>query len=355
MNGLPANVAALRPYESARSLRKGEGWVFLDANESPAALPAAIGELATTPINRYPDPTSDTLREAVAAFYGVSSGQVMMANGSDELIDLVVRSFVRPGRKVAALSPSYGMYRVSAETNGAPLAVAPLAADFAIDQSALDAALAEADVLFLCSPNNPTGAVVERPLIERLVAGFGGLIVVDEAYGEFADAEGVASSIELVAGGADNLLVLRTFSKAFGAAGIRLGYGVAHRAVIEVLLRMKPPYNVNVLTQTVGLALWRQREAMEQSVRRILAERERLMAGCRRLGCEVFASRANFFLLRPPDGVMAKSVYDGLTQRRRLVVRWFGGRPGLENLLRISVGRPEENDLFLTTLAELLP
>jgi histidinol-phosphate aminotransferase len=403
MNPLPVHVASLRPYESARSLWKGDSWIFMDANESPLPLPVALDALP--PLNRYPDPTADALREAVSAFYGLDRRNLIMANGSDELIDLLVRAFVRPGRKVVSLSPSYGMYRVSAETAGAGFVSVPLRADFSVDEDALVAALSDADLLFLCSPNNPTGTVLDgecgaadvpvrqrgapaaggqqQPapgglgLIGRLAGTFSGLICVDEAYGEFADAGRVPSSIELVRRGAENLIVLRTFSKAFAAAGIRLGYGVAGAAVIDVLLRLKPPYNVNRLTQAAGLALWNRRSLMEENVLGLLGERDRLMRQCERLGCVVFPSAANFFLWQPPGGAgggpcgagvpparatgtatppsSAARIYQELLERHRLVVRRFAGRPGLEHLLRTSTGTPEQNDIFLAALSQLLP
>lgn len=350
---LPSHVANLRPYESARSLRKGSRWLFMDANESPVGN--GVAPAALPPLNRYPDPTADALRDAVAAHYGVERQSLMMANGSDEVIDLLVRCFVRPGRRVVTLSPSYGMYRVSAASNGVEVAVAPLGERFALDPAALKSAIEGADLVFLCSPNNPTGTITEQTEIERLLAEFSGVVAVDEAYGEFADAEGVPSSIELVRRGVPNLIVMRTFSKAFAAAGIRLGYAIGQPALIDVLLRMKPPYNVNVLTQAVGLSLWQQRDAMERNVRRILAERHRLATECRRLGCEVYPSKANFFLLKPPAGMAAKQLYDDLIERFSLVVRRFSGRPELDDLLRVTVGLPEHNDFFLSCLRQLLP
>ncbi|MBU4270771.1 MAG: histidinol-phosphate transaminase [Planctomycetes bacterium] len=351
MNPLPPNVASLRPYQSARSLRKGNGWIFMDANESPLEVAAPIAP----PLNRYPDPTADALRDAVAEYYGVRRGNLMMANGSDELIDLLVRCFVRSGRKTAASTPSYGMYRIAADSAGADFVAARLRADFSVDENSLRAVLDNADLLFICSPNNPTGTVVPRELIERLSAAFSGLIVVDEAYGEFADAEGVPSSIELVRRGAENVVVLRTFSKAFAAAGIRLGYCVANERIINILLRMKPPYNVNVLTQAAGLALWRRRDAMERNVRDLIAARKVLAGGCERLGCSVFPGRANFFLLRPPKGISAQTLHESLVENYRIVVRRFPNVPEMEDLLRVSVGTPEHNELFLSSLARLLP
>lgn len=343
----------MQPYQSARSLRKGDGWIFMDANESP--LSSEVDSIAPPPLSRYPDPTSDELRDAVAEYYQLRRENLIMANGSDELIDLLVRCFVRRDRTVAAVTPSYGMYRIAAETNGVDFSTARLRADFSVDEAALRNVLDRADLLFLCTPNNPTGTFIELETIERLAADFPGIVVIDEAYGEFADAAAIPSAIELARCGANNIIVLRTFSKAFAAAGTRLGYGVADHRIIDVLLRMKPPYNVNVLTQTVGMALWRRREQMENNVCRLIEARDRLAEKCRDLGCTTYDSRANFFLLRPPEGISAESVQNYLIEKERIVVRRFSCTPGLENLLRISVGTPEQNKLFIALLSELIP
>jgi len=350
---LPMNVASLQPYASARSIRKGDGWIFMDANESPFANDVAID--AWPLVNRYPDPTADVLRDSIAPYYGVKRDNLLMTNGSDELIDLLVRSFVRPGRTVAGLVPSYGMYRVSAESNGRIFSSVQLKSDFSVDEERLFIALEGADLLFLCSPNNPTASTLDASLLARILGGFAGLVVVDEAYGEFADAAGIPSAIGYVKRGAENLLVMRTFSKAFAGAGIRLGYGVADAAVIEVLLQMKAPYNVNILTQAAGLALWRKRDVMEENVRLLIAERERIAGECRKLGCAVFPSVTNFLLLRLPAVLSAQKMYDDLIEQNRLVVRRFDSIPAWNDMLRISVGSPEQNDLFLTSLSRLLP
>jgi len=352
-NPLPSNVASLRPYASARSIRKGDAWMFLDANESPFADTVQID--AWPSFNRYPDPTADELRDAIAARYGLQRGNLIMGNGSDELIDLLVRSFVRPDRKVAGLSPSYGMYRVAAETNGRVYAAVRLQDDCSVDEDTLFSALEGADLLFLCSPNNPTGTVLPLSFLERVLRRFPGCAVVDEAYGEFADAAGIPSAIEFLKRGARNLIVLRTFSKAFAGAGIRLGYGMADAGVIDVLLRTKAPYNVNALTQAAGLVLWKNREVMENTVRLLIAERERIAEECRRLGCRVFPSAANFLLLQLPETVSARKICDDLLQRDRIVIRRFEAIPAWKNTVRVSVGLPDQNDLFLRSLSRLLP
>lgn len=350
---LSANVAFLRPYESARSIRKGDAWIFLDANESPFTDAVSID--TWPPLNRYPDPTADILRDAIAATYGVERRNILMTNGSDELIDLLVRSFVRPGKTVVGVFPSYGMYRVAAESNGKLFSAVPLRLDFSVDEDALFAALKGADLLFLCSPNNPTGAILPTSLLERIFDEFPGLVAVDEAYGEFADAAGIPTAVELLKRGAGNLIVMRTFSKAFAGAGIRLGYGIADVAVIDVLLRMKAPYNVNVLTQAAGLALWKKRDVMENNVSLLIAERERIAGECRRLGCIVFSSMANFLLLQFPEDVSARRICDDLVESDRLIVRRFDSIPALKNLVRVSIGSPAQNDLFLRSLSRLLP
>ena len=359
MNPLPVHIASLRPYQSARSLYKGDGWIFMDANESPC-LAAAAGTAAERwsaacgetradvpsaakradldsgqysrvagglpPVNRYPDPTADALRQSVSAFYGLGTQNVMMANGSDELIDLAVRCFVRPGRNVAALFPSYGMYRVSAEANGAARGIRTAAARLRPGRGALAAALEGADLLFLCSPNNPTGTVLEPGLVERLAAKFPGLVVVDEAYGEFADAEGVPSAIGLVRRGVENLIVLRTFSKAFQRGGHPPGIcrrlpgrdrRSAPRQAAVQRQRAQPIGRHGPLGPAVNV--------MEANVRTLIAGRTKLMRGCERLGCTVFPSTANFFLFRPPAGVSAQTLHEELIATRRLVLRRFAG------------------------------
>lgn len=349
---LRPNIAALQPYASARSILKGSEWIYLDANEG--AFPADPDLTSLPPLNRYPDPTCDALRDALAGYYGVRRENLFVGNGSDEIIDLCVRAFVRDGRSVAAMRPSYGVYRVSADTNGVPFTPVPLDPDFGVDVEEMLRVAQGSDIVFLCSPNNPTGSVLSKKLITDIVQKFPGVLVVDEAYGEFADAAGVPSAIDLVKDGAPNLLVLRTFSKAFGAAAIRVGYGVASPHIIDVLLRVKPPYNVNALSQAAALSLWNDRPAMQKRVETILLERERLMRGVEKLGCTTFPSSANFFLTRLPGSVSHEQVYKTLRDQDKIVLRTFDGVESLKNVLRISVGTPEKNDLLLSSLSTLL-
>jgi histidinol-phosphate aminotransferase len=341
---IPPHIAALEPYESARALLKGSGWTFLDANES--AFAALSSQISLSALNRYPDPFADRLREAISGHYGLDRDHIIMANGSDELIDLAVRAFVRPGRSVLGADITYGMYRVSAAASGFPYRVLAVNEDHQIDERSLGHAH-DSDVLFLCCPNNPTGTVLESRAIERIVRTFPGLVVIDEAYGEFADAQGIPSSIGLVANGAPNVLVLRTFSKAFGAAGLRLGYGISSVFLIKTLQKIKPPYNVSALSQAIGLELWEKRSRMEENVERLSLEKARLMDACVELGCKVRRSPTNFFLIELASQSQRDRTYEVLRDEYRIVVRKIRG---LANVLRITVGTPKENDYLISSL-----
>ncbi len=347
---LPANVKRLKPYASARSLLKGDEWIFMDANESPSAPPFFRNNCSA--LNRYPDPTADKLRDAIAASYGVGRENIVIGNGSDELIDLSIRSFVRKGRRILSVAPTYGMYRVSAETNGAAYGTVPLGKNGDIKIRSFLRRTKNADLLFLCSPNNPTGTVIGLPAVKRVLDAFPGIVVVDEAYGEFADASNIPSAITLVHEGKKNLIVLRTFSKAFAAAGIRLGYGIAAQEIIETLLKMKSPYNVNSLTQEIGLRLWGDSDRMRCNVRTLVAERERLMRALGKLGCRAYPSVTNFFLIDLPKGNDAEETYMNLRNNNGIVLRLIEWQN--KKMLRITVGTRRENDLLLSALTTLL-
>ena len=345
-------AAATRPYTSARSLLKGEGWVFLDANECPFTCP--LDDLAIAGLNRYPDPTADHLRRNLAGHYLVSSDSVLVTNGSDELIDLCVRTFVRRGRSVLAPAPTYGMYAVAASSNGLAYRSVPLNPQLNLNMGALAREFEGADLLFLCTPNNPTGTTLSCEDVAGITRAFQGVVVVDEAYGEFADEEGIRSAIELVREESRNLIVMRTFSKAFAAAGLRLGYALASPRLISSLVKMKPPYNVSVPAQAIGLKLWRRRQQMVSNVRRLIAERHRVAQRCEELGCRVHSSAANFFLTQLPCGYSARRIYARLRDEFQIVVRHFDGISRLQDMLRISIGTPEENDRLLSALQRLL-
>ena len=334
------NIRSLMPYHSARQdhLRG----ILLDANENAFGSSAAAGDL---PLNRYPDPLQAELRSRLAALNGVRSDDVFVGVGSDEAIDLAVRIFCEPAAdNVVIPQPTYGMYAVAAAIQNVEVRSCPLTADFQIDRNAV-AALADGrtKLIFCCSPNNPTGNLLRREdllaLCDRDV-----VVVVDEAYGEFAGTPSLAAEAAV----RPNLIVLRTLSKAWGLAGIRCGYAVAHPSVIGLFLRVKSPYNVNALTSRVALEALADAGRMHEVVARIREERTWLAAGLASLPCitEVFPSDANFLLVRTTG---ADRLYDHLAANG-IIVRNRTRDLRLEECLRITVGTRPQNELLLATL-----
>jgi len=345
-------IKVLRPYVAARSILKGKGYLYFDANENSVPL---INSKQCRGINRYPDPTADKLRLAISGYYDLKQEQVLIGNGSDELIDLLIKTYVRQGRRVLSFAPTYGMYRARSEANNIGYKSIPLAFGFKPDWGLLKKNAEQGDVLILCNPNNPTGSVIPLNEIKRFAFGFSGLVIVDEAYGEFADAQGFLSGISLVKAQMNNVAVLRTFSKAFGAAGLRLGYVAAPKGVVDSLLKVKYPYNVNSLSQNLGLKLWQRRRHMEQVVKQTLAEKKFLQAGLAKLGCKILPSLANYFLLEPPSNFIARQIYNQLKERNKIVTRIFLDEASLTTMLRITVGSRKENLKLLRAFSGILP
>lgn len=328
-------IRALKPYSTARDeYAGGEISVWLDANESPY----------DNGINRYPDPHQRQLKRQIAAMKGVREEQVFLGNGSDEAIDLAYRIFCTPGRDNAvAISPTYGMYRVAADMNDIELREVPLGRDFSLPVEALlGAADSRTMLLWLCSPNNPTGNVFPAAEIERLLRRFEGMVILDEAYIDFADGEGFLPRL----GEFPNLIVLQTASKAWGMAGLRLGMAFAAEPVAELFSRVKYPYNLNVLTQQTAA---RQLEAgIGSRVELIRRERGRVAEALAAAACieRVYPSQANFLLVRTAD---ADRLYEALI-RAGVIVRNRSRVAGCEGCLRITIGTPEENDRMLNTV-----
>ena len=331
------NIRKLVPYSSARSEFKGKAEIFLDANENPFE----------TGLNRYPDPLQWKLKAAISKLKGVPAEQIFLGNGSDEAIDLVVRIFCEPRQDhILILPPTYGMYQVSADIADVDIRSVSLTPDFQPDVEAiLAAADAHSKILFICSPNNPTGNDVELERIRSLCAQFRGIVVVDEAYIDFSKQ---ASCTSLLAE-FPNLIVMQTFSKAWGMAGIRLGMAFASTEIIQLFNKVKPPYNINQLTQQIALeALETSYDDYKQLLSTLLSERERLVQGLRELPFveKVFPSDANFMLIKmdDPNRTYQYLVEEGIIVRNRNTVHLCAGS------LRITVGRPEENDALLTAL-----
>ncbi len=332
------DIAGLAGYKCARQDR-AEG-VLLNANENAFGSAAWLGAAEEAELNRYPDPRAEKLCEEYARFLGVPAGRVVAGNGSDELLDLATRIFAGYGEFVVDTPPTFAMCRVLAALAGAKAIVARRDKGFEIDFGELEKKSRKAKAVFIASPNNPTGNSCRKDELLEFAANADCAVFVDEAYAEFG-----GQSVAKEAGKMENLVVFRTLSKAWGLAGIRVGFLVGSPDVAETVLKVKPPYNVNAVSQKIALeALKNGRSEMEQMVARIKVERARLKKGLEEAGWIVFPSEANFLLCRPP--VKAEAVCRQLTEKK-VVVRDFSQTPGLENCLRITVGRPEENGLLL--------
>lgn len=333
-NLIRTNLKTLTPYSSARDEFSGTSSVFLDANENPF----------DNGVNRYPDPQQWELKERLSEIKNISAKQMILGNGSDEIIDLLMRAFCQPCEdKVIFCKPSYGMYKVAAQINDLRIAELELDSNFQPDVKAI-LENNGAKLLFLCSPNNPTGNLIDKNVLVRLLTEFKGIIVLDEAYIDFASDASMVKELNSY----PNLVILQTLSKAWGMAGIRLGIGLASIEIIEVLNKIKPPYNVNTLTQGKAIELLSSEETYQEKINILLEERNSIMNELRGLSFvkKVFPSQANFILVRVEN---ANKLYDfliegGIVIRNRTTVAL------LENCLRISIGTPEENQQLLKVL-----
>lgn len=326
--------------------------VNLSANENtwpaPPALNAAVRDaLATVPLNRYPDPLANELRDAIAAWHGVRRENVLVGDGGDELLFLLFLAFGGPGRVLLDCPPSFTVYGLYASMVGTtveqiwrdPETMLP-------DFDAFAQAARHANLAALTSPNNPTGDSVPRDAVERILEACPGLVLMDEAYGEFSEHESALPLLETH----DNLLVLHTLSKAFGMAGVRLGYLLGPADVIDALSAVRQPYSVGVLPQAAALAAIEHRGDALAQVAAIREERARLRAALLDIGLTVWPSDANFLLARVPN---AHEVRAALASDYSILVRDFSQAPGLADCLRITVGTPEEDDAVIAALAAL--
>ena len=329
--------------------------VNLSANENTHPLPAELAEaaraaVAATPLNRYPDPMANALRDALAVRHGTDRAHVIVGNGGDELLFNLPFAFGGPGRALVTCPPDFAEYANFAAMCETPVVTVPRdAEDFSVDADALLAAAADAALVVLTSPNNPTGDLLDPGLVRRLLAETEALVLVDEAYVEFA---GEGKSLAGLVAANPRLIVLRTLSKAFALAGLRVGYLVADPAVVDALGAVRQIYSVDVLAQAVALAFVERRDLIAPVVDDIVSERERLAAGLAGLpGVRTWPSAANFVLARVPN---AHRTWERLRDEHSVLVRDFSATPGLENCLRLTVGTREENDVLLDALATLL-
>ncbi len=330
------NILEMTPYASARSEFMGVAEVFLDANENPF----------DNGLNRYPDPLQKKLKTKIAFEKRVNQEEIFLGNGSDEAIDLLIRIFCEPGKdEIITLPPTYGMYKVSAALSDIKVLTIPLTSDFKIKtKEVLEQVNERSKILFICSPNNPTGNGIPLEQITALLDSFNGILVVDEAYIDFSEQDSCTKLLAKY----PRLVVLQTFSKAWGLAGIRLGMAFAHPAIIQLLNKVKPPYNINQLTQSAALKALEDPNEKEASVQSALQQRAFLEQAFSTLSFikKVYPSDANFLLVQMDE---PRAVYNFLL-KNNIIVRDRSTVTGCTGCLRFTVGTPAENEQLITIL-----
>ena len=336
------NVKKMSSYSSARDDFKKENemkLIYLDANESPF----------DNGINRYPDNKHNELKKVVSGIKNVNVNQVVFGNGTDEILDLIVRVFCNPSEdKIITLPPTYGMYGVIAKTNGVENIEIPLKSDFSIDKNEiLKLSSKKTKILFLCSPNNPTGNSFDTNDLTDLIKFFNGVVVVDEAYIDFSSKQSLISLIE----DNNNLIITQTMSKAYGMAGIRLGMGFSNEKIINYLNKIKPPYNINVLTERKALEELYKIDEIEKNISIVLDQRNLLVFCLEKLDFveKIYKSDANFLLVKVDNADLR---YNQLLENG-IVVRNRSNQPLCQNCLRITIGTKNENTSLIKTLNEL--
>ncbi|MCF8714185.1 histidinol-phosphate transaminase [Joostella atrarenae] len=335
------NVKKLKPYSSARDEFKDfdKEMVFLDANENPF----------NNGVNRYPDPQQRSLKDVLAQQKQIKTSQVLLGNGSDEVLDLIFRAFCEPKKdNIITLPPTYGMYKVLAETNDIENREVLLTEDF---EPNVEAIIKEADsnskLLFICSPNNPTGNIFNIKKVAQLLQNFSGIVVIDEAYIDFSEAPSWVSKLSEY----PNLIITQTLSKAYGMAGIRLGICYASEEIISVINKIKPPYNVNELTQKRALDRVLDVESVKNEINSILSERSVLYKALLEVNFvdNIYPSDSNFVLAKVDNADLR---YQQLLEKG-VVIRNRSSQPLCENTLRFTIGTPSENKQLIEVLKEL--
>lgn len=337
---LRKNIKELVPYSSARDEFKGEASVFLDANEN------SFGSPLNRNYNRYPDPLQWKIKNRLAEIKGVPAKNIFLGNGSDEAIDILLRAFCNPGvDNVITLPPTYGMYEVSANINDVKLRKVPLRPDYQLDMEAIAEAIDEhTKIIFICSPNNPTGNSIDRQDIETILANFNGLVVIDEAYINYSRQKTFIQELTEYA----NLVILQTLSKAWGLAGLRVGMAFASEEIIEIFNRVKPPYNVNEASQDLALEALQNVDLINSWIKETVYEREKLIAELSKISSvvKIYPSDANFILVKTSN---PKGIYNYLVNLR-IIVRDRSKVELCEGCLRITIGTPQENIELLNAL-----
>ncbi|RZS97970.1 histidinol-phosphate transaminase [Cecembia calidifontis] len=342
---LRPHILHIKPYSSARDEYTGKVGVFLDANENP------YGALTGEAFNRYPDPYQSDIKEKLALIKGLSTAQIFLGNGSDEAIDLLMRAFCVPGKdNIILLPPTYGMYEVSASINDIAVKRVNLSEEFQMRTEAILEAVDEfTKIIFICSPNNPSGNKMDRDAIRKIITSFHGLVVVDEAYIDFSDEPSFTTELSNF----PNLLVMQTFSKAWGLANLRIGMAFASESIIRILNLIKPPYNISGLTQQKVLDSLEQADKIDGLVKNVLTERIYLKQELEKLPfvLKIYPSHANFLLVKMDH---ARKIYEFLIHEM-IIVRDRSKVVLCEDCLRISVGAREENKQLIEALKRYEP
>lgn len=332
------NIKNLEPYSSARDEFQGEASVFLDANENPF----------DNGLNRYPDPIQHELKIKIGEQKNIHPSNIFLGNGSDEAIDLAIRAFCEPGQdNIVSIKPTYGMYKVCADINHVKFNEVLLTDDFEINSDAiLEKVDSNTKLIFLCSPNNPTGNSLNRDEISTVIAEFDGIVVLDEAYIDFSEQKGFLQELS----NCPNLIILQTFSKAWSMAGIRLGMAFASKEIISVFNRIKYPYNVNILTQRAALKELENPAETNKKVKTILSERKSLIIELNSIEIikNVFPTDANFLLVKVDE---PHTIYNYLLGKE-IIVRDRSKVALCQGCLRITIGTPDENKLLIKALKE---
>ena len=339
-NILRENIKNLTPYSSARDEYQGEASVFLDANEN------AFGSPLDQQYNRYPDPLQYNVKKRLSEIKGLPVRNIFIGNGSDEAIDILFRSFCNPGvDNVIIVPPTYGMYQVSANINDVEARKVLLTEDFQLNLEGISEAIDKnTKLIFICSPNNPTGNSINRDDIQTLLANFDGLVVVDEAYINFSRQKTFIQELTEYS----NLVVLQTLSKAWGLAGLRVGMAFASEEIIEVMNKVKPPYNMNEASQQLALQALSNVDQVNGWIKETLAERDKLVLNLKKFDFvqDIYPSDANFILVKTTD---PKGIYNFLVEKG-IIVRDRSKVELCEGCLRITVGTPAENEILINTL-----
>ncbi len=334
------SVKNLKPYSSARDEFTGKAEVYLDANENPF----------DTGLNRYPDPYQQKLKNKISKIKNIDASNIILGNGSDEVIDLLFRAFCEPGEdEVIIHPPTYGMYQVCADVNNVKTNKVPLTSDFELDETKLFEAInKKSKIIWFCSPNNPTGNTLDPTSIKNTLNSFNGIVVIDEAYIDFSDSQSWIDFLDFY----PNLFIIQTLSKAWGLAGLRLGMGFASAEIISVLNKIKPPYNVNSLTQEKAIESLGYLDEKNETVDVILNEKNSLINDLSNIPTveKIYPSDTNFILVKIND---ATNIYNKLVEQS-IIVRNRSNVKLCEECLRITVGKSEENNKLIEAIKEII-